>query len=225
MNINKKIDLLISYENLPRLDKKHIKKILKLSNDKESLIRDQVAALLINFSDYDISKEILLRLARDKKWLVRTEAYDSLSVFESKRVMKFLENAIQKEKNEIACAHAISVWAEIAAALDVNIPKKRVLVKKIKNTPRIQSSEHCLLACCYAQYIFGKKKALKKITGFLKSENYRIRCAAMNTLGWIMNDDNKAFIRVAIEDSLAGEYTVAVRSTAERVLKEGWIST
>lgn len=97
MRVKKKIELLVRYENLSQIRKKHLKKIVKLSRDKSALVRSQVATLLVNFKN-DCSESILLKLSFDEDALVRTEAYDTLAVFEDEEVLRRLENAIREEK-------------------------------------------------------------------------------------------------------------------------------
>lgn len=194
MTSDEKIKLLTKYENAQKLTKKHLKKIVKLSKDKNVLVRSIVAELLGNFEN-NKSKKVLLKLACDKKALVRVDAYDSLSIFQSEEVERFLRKAILKEKNEIACAYAIMSWSDIVLVMDRDISKKRLFINKIKKIKRIQKSEQCMLSCYYAQYILGKRKSIKKILSFLNSKDYHIRCAAINTLEEILKPDNGQLIQ------------------------------
>lgn len=97
MNMDKKLALLIKYDELPELKMRHFIRLISLSRDRDSYVRGRVAVLLINFEN-NISKKILLKLACDKNSLVRTEAYDSIHIFVCKDVMHFLRNAILTEK-------------------------------------------------------------------------------------------------------------------------------
>lgn len=213
-----KVELLSEYGNKQKLTNKHLKKIVKFSDDKDTLVRSMAAELLINFENRK-SKEVLLKLACDKKAIVRTDAYDSLSVFQSKDVEKFLRKAIIKEKNEIACAYAIMSWSETAVALDKKRLQKQDFVGELKKLPKIRKSEYCMLNCYYAQYIFGKKKSIQKIIHFLESKNYQVRCAAINTLWEILSPNNQQFIKGSLEQLIGRENTVAVRSNAENLIR------
>lgn len=216
MTSKEKVDLLISYEDKQELTNNQFKKLLKFSNDNNAFVRSIVAELLINFKNKR-SKKKLLKLSCDKKAIVRTNAYDSLRIFESKDVEKFLKKVIQKERNKIACAYAIMSWADIAVALDVDTSKKRLFVKKIKKLHKIQKSEQCILSCCYAQYILGRKKSLKEIIDFLKSKDYRVRCAAINTLWEIIEYDNYEIIKESLRELIEKEDTIAVKSNAMKL--------
>lgn len=211
--------LLIRYRNLPELTEEHFEVLVSLADDKDDCVRGQAAALLINFEN-DISKNVLLRLAQDKDALVRTEAYDSLSVFESEDVERFLEDAMRKEKDHLACSYAILSWADIAVALYDDVSEKILLAEELKKTSRIVRSEHCLLSCSYAQYIFGREEMLDEMLGFLKSSDYHIRCSVISLARDILDDDNETTIKHAIKTLLSEEKSRAVLSSAEKLLRE-----
>lgn len=217
MQLKEKINLLAHYESITNLKSKHLKEILYFSKDKNAFVRSRAAALLVNFTNKN-AKAALLKLARDKDTLVRIEAYDSLAVFEEKEVMDFLKTSIKQEKNKMACSYAILSWADIVATLNYELCESKLFVKKLKSTSRMRASERCILSCCYAQYILGEKEQLNKIVSFMNSKNYQIRCAALNLMEDISNCDNKVFIKEQIEKLLSIEKTVAVITTAERVL-------
>ena len=115
MKTKKKLQLLISYEEKAELKEKHLRKLIKFSKDKDSLVRSSAASILINFEN-KAAKKALLELAGDKKAMVRCEAYDSLSVFQRKDVEKFLKKAVEEEENALALSYAIMSWADVAAA-------------------------------------------------------------------------------------------------------------
>ena len=115
-----------------------------------------MAGLLVNFKNI-ISKDILLRLACDENTLVRIEAYDSWSIYDYKDVEMFLWKTLQKEKNKLACSYSIMSWADVVMALGENISEKCSQISEVKQSSRIKQSEHCLLSCCYAIYIWNKQ--------------------------------------------------------------------
>lgn len=219
MKDEKKMDMLIKLENQSKLTDKQLKEIIKMSNDPNFLIRSQVAALLVNFKN-DISKEILLRLSCDENALVRVEAYDSLSVFSYDDVEIWLRDALQKEKNKLACSYAILSWTDVAAALGKKTIENLSLVTEIKNSSRIKQSEHCLLSCSYAMYIFGIDKSLDDIIIFLDSSDYQVRCAAISILKSIANNDNKEIIRKSLIHTLKTETVLSVKKNIKIFLED-----
>lgn len=210
--------LLEQYIDYPQLTKKHFKIIKAYAHDKDVFVRIQVAKVLINFNDYILSKKILFELMNDNEELVRINAYDSLSVFDSKDVERLLKKAIKKERRELACAYAITSWAEVVTLRRKIVWKQYFFIHNLKKKNRIRTSERCLLKCCYAHYIFGRKKALKEILSFLKSSDYHIRCATLNTLQYIIDSKNISSIKKEVETLLLQEDSRAVRTTAQKLL-------
>lgn len=51
MKTKKKLQLLISYEEKAELKEKHLRKLIKFSKDKDSLVRSSAASILINFEN------------------------------------------------------------------------------------------------------------------------------------------------------------------------------
>lgn len=188
------------------------------SEDEDMFVRIKVAEILINFTETN-AKNILLHLSKDKEELVRISAYDSLSVFDSKDVEKTLKKAIQKERKSLACAYAIMAWAEVVVARRKFVWRQKCFIKKLKKKARIQNTEHCRMHCYYAQYLFGEKEVLKEILGFLKSSDYHVRCATINTLKDMIDDENSQIIQQELEKILENDTSRAVTSTAENVLK------
>lgn len=74
--------------------------------------------------------------------------------------------------------------------------------------------------CCYAQYKLGNKKALQEMLDFMNSEDYHIRCSAVNIVKNVLNDENTAVIKSAAEKLLSREETVPVHYAAEKLLEK-----
>ncbi len=212
MTFKKKVRLLNEYDHKTNLSAKDFKRLLALAGDKEKLIRSMTAAVLSNFVNID-SEKVLLKLACDKSSLVRAESYDSLSSFDSTKVQKFLKKAILREKNEIAWAYAVIAWAEISA----HKKKQYEFLKEIKNLAKSKKSEHCLLSFYYAKYLLQNKK-IEKILNFLNSEDYHIRCSAINLLWNIISTENKDLIAQALENLLIEESCASVSDNANKLL-------
>lgn len=215
---SKKVELLLRYSKKQKLTKKDFKKIIGYADDKDMLVRCIVAELLVNFRNGK-SKKILLKLAHDKNVMVRTEAYDSLSVFKSKKALRVLKNKIKKEKNELACAYAILSWTDIACLKNRNISQNISFIDEIIKYPRIQKSERCMLSCYYAQYRFGEEEYINNIISFLKSSNYQIRCSTVNMLWEFFTLNNQEKIKAALCELLVTEETNAVRSNTLELLE------
>lgn len=212
-----KFHLLTKYEHASTLSKKDFKAIAAFSKDPDAFIRSICAKLLVNFVTPQ-AERLLLNLANDKNALVRTEAYDSLSVFPSKKVQKTLKKAILHEKNKLACSYAILSWADITQTLGVH-KKQEKFLKKLKKLPKIKKSEHCMLSFYYAKYVLGHKKSLKKLLAFLNSSDYQICCCAVNLLWDIVSPENRQSIKQALEQLLQREVCASVSENAAELLQ------
>ncbi len=219
MKTKKKLQLLISYDEKGELKEKHLRKLIKFSKDKDSLVRSSAASILIKFEN-KAAKKALLGLACDKKAVVRCEAYDSLSVFHRKDVEKFLKKAVEEEENELALSYAIMSWADVAAARGKNVEEKRGYATHLQRIMQIKKWNQCSMSCFYAEYVLGRKSAINGIICYLEVPDYRLRCGAINLLELLAEDENRELIKESLEKRLEHEETTAVMSAAEKLLKK-----
>lgn len=215
MNEKERLYLLDMFNNMSSLKEKHFFVLKELSKDKDSYIRSEAAALLINFESNQ-SKNILLRLAKDNDSLVRTEAYDSLKVFPLEEVEEFLKNAICREKNQLARSYAIMSWAIIVRDLYEKVSEKHLTF--MRKQMELEKGEHCLLEWMYAEYIWGEEISIQNILAFLDSKDSNIRCCVVNTLKSILHEDNEEEIHNAMKALLRQEKSIPVIGLAEELL-------
>ena len=216
MTTNQKIDLLNQFNDAKKLSNNDFLILKKFSKDYNVEIRSIIPPILVKFVS-DESKDILLTLARDIDPLVRTEAYDSLSVFLYYSVEIFLFQAIYNEPDELARSYAILSWADVVLGL------KHVTAENIfylQNRRDLDKSDDCKLSYCYGLYLFGQKNMLTEILCFLNKEDYHLRCAALNLLSELVNQENKELIRDAVMNLLTTENAVAVKDRAIRFLQD-----
>lgn len=216
MTNEEKLNYISNFEYDPELTNERFAVIKEFSTDHEYSLRSWAAQQLVDYSGEE-AKNILLRLTRDKDYLVRTEAYDSLSAFPYEDVAQALKRAITHERSGLARGYAIMSWAVVKFEMDAVAKEDIQFLKKRRKAER---SYHCILDCCYALYILGDKSALKGMLFFLNSKNYQNRCGAINLLRLIFDDDNKEQITDAIVQLLSKEEWVSVRGSAERFLQE-----
>ena len=76
------------------------------------------------------------------------------------------------------------------------------------------------MSCFYAEYVLGRKSAIQGIIYYLEGSDYRLRCGAINLLELLAEDENRELIKESLEKRLEHEETAAVRSAAEKLLKE-----
>ena len=161
----------------------------------------------------------MLNLALDKEALVRCEAYDSLSEFIFKDVEEFLKKSIIREKDELACSYAIMSWSEVIVNMYSEFSDYILFIDNVKEIDMVKNNENCMLNCAYARYLFNGESELNEILKFIKSEDYHIRCATINTLYDVIDDNNKKEILRVLKKVLETEKVVAVKESLREFLK------
>ena len=126
-----KIELLISYEEFNEFTHEQKSLLKKLSYDSNSFVKGLVASLMVKSID-EFGFEILSRLSKDKNDYVRTEVYDSLSVFSDIKSVSLLQNAISTETNNLAKSYAIMSFGDVVYSLGISDGYKQY-VDKIKS--------------------------------------------------------------------------------------------
>lgn len=219
--LEEKLCLLEIYERC-EITKRDFKQIIKLSKDKDDFIREKTAQLLVCLENH-ASKKLLLKLANDRNAWVRLDAYDSLAGFPFPEVAAFLQRAMFREKHSLACSYAIMAWAEVTQKLYDDHRDDLRFILRFKKEPKIRKSEHCLLACFYAEYLFGEKKSLKNILRFFSSEDYQVRYSVLHTLQQITDDTNRELILEKIEQAFKKETTLGLTKDLAKFWKQLFI--
>lgn len=196
MVVKDKIELLISYEEFNEFTHEQKSLLKKLSYDTNSFAKGLVASLMVNSID-KFGFEILSRLSKDKNDYVRTEVYDSLSVFSDIKSVSLLQNAISTETNNLAKSYAIMSFGDVAYSLGISDDYKQY-VDKIKSCNK---SNDCILSCLYCLYLFGEN-VIDDICLFLNDNDYHIRLSAVSILEEIVNNDNLDIIISKLSDRL-----------------------
>lgn len=196
MVVKDKIELLISYEEFNKFTHEQKSLLKKLSYDSNSFVKGLVASLMVKSID-EFGFEILSRLSKDKNDYVRTEVYDSLSVFSDIKSVSLLQNAISTETNNLAKSYAIMSFGDVAYSLGIPDDYKQY-VDKIKSCNK---SNDCILSCLYCLYLFGEN-VIDDICLFLNDNDYHIRLSAVSILEEIVNKDNFDIITSKLNDRL-----------------------
>lgn len=196
MVVKEKIELLNSYDELNEFTDKQKLLLRKLSYDSNSFVKGLVASLMVKSID-EFGFEILSRLSKDKNDYVRTEVYDSLSVFSDIKSVSLLQNAISTETNNLAKSYAIMSFGDVAYSLGIPDDYKQY-VDKIKSCNK---SNDCRLSCLYCLYLFGEN-VIDEIFLLLNDNDYHIRLSAISILEEIVNNDNLDIITSKLNDRL-----------------------
>lgn len=196
MVVKEKIELLNSYDELNEFTDKQKLLLKKLSYDSNSFVKGLVASLMVKSID-EFGFEILSRLSKDKNDYVRTEVYDSLSVFSDIKSVSLLQNAISTETNNLAKSYAIMSFGDVVYNLGIFDDYKQY-VDKIKSCNK---SKDCTLSRLYCLYQFGEN-VIDDICLFLNDNDYHIRLSAISILEEIVNNDNLDIIISKLSDRL-----------------------
>jgi HEAT repeat protein len=215
MKTEEKINLLNKYRDLDDLSEKYFAILQRFSNDEDATVRSMAASFFVDFINEN-SKKTLLKLTEDKDNLVRTEAYDSLSVFVFNDVEKSLKNAIETEPDDLARSYAILSWTDVVSGLKLESKK---LIEYIMQKKTLERSPKCALNYCYCLYKFGHTKILAELLEYLKNRDYHVRCSAISLLQEIVDKNNKGRIKKSIEEMLITENILSVKDRAEVILK------
>ena len=196
MVVKDKIELLNNYDELNEFTDKQKLLLRKLSYDSNSFVRGLVASLMVKSID-EFGFEILSRLSKDKNDYVRTEVYDSLSVFNNMNTVTLLQNAISTDTNNLAKSYAIMSLGDVVYSLGISDDFKEY-VDKIKSCNK---SKDCILSCLYCLYLFGEN-VIDEIFLLLNDNDYHIRLSAISILEEIVNNDNLDIITSKLNDRL-----------------------
>lgn len=196
MVVKDKIELLISYEKINEFTHEQKSLLKKLSYDTNSFVKGLVASLMVNSID-EFGFEILNRLSKDNNDYVRTEVFDSLSVFNDMNTITLLQNAISTDTNNFAKSYAIMSLGDVVYSLGISNDFKEY-VYKIKSCNK---SKDCILSCLYCLYLFGEN-VIDEIFLLLNDNDYHIRLSAISILEEIVNNDNLDIITSKLNDRL-----------------------
>lgn len=196
MVVKEKIKLLNNYDELNEFTDKQKLLLRKLSYDSNSFVRGLVASLMVKSID-EFGFEILNRLSKDNNDYVRTEVFDSLSVFNDMNTVTLLQNAISTDTNNLAKSYAIMSLGDVVYSLGISNDFKEY-VYKIKSCNK---SKDCILSCLYCLYLFGEN-VIDEIFLLLNDNDYHIRLSAISILEEIVNNDNLDIITSKLNDRL-----------------------
>lgn len=196
MVVKDKIELLLSYEEFNEFTHEQKSLLKKLSYNSNSFVRGLVASLMVKSID-EFGFEILNRLSKDNNDYVRTEVFDSLSVFNDMNTVTLLQNAISTDTNNLAKSYAIMSFGDVVYNLGISNDFKEY-VYKIKSCNK---SKDCILSCLYCLYLFGEN-VIDEIFLLLNDNDYHIRLSAISILEEIVNNDNLDIITSKLNDRL-----------------------
>jgi len=199
--------------NSDQFSNEELKWLEDFSIHKEEAIRARVAVILASFTE-KTGENILINLTRDKDFLVRVEACDSLSHSESLSTYKILKRVASQDKNGMVRGYAISSFSEISKTLNRNIETSRFMMQRLEKEKVI----FVRINIYKVLYDMGERQYLRCLLRSINTKVYRNRCAVVNLLAELLDNSNKQEIKNAIEERKNIEKTRAVNSTINDLL-------
>lgn len=201
--------------NSDEFSNEELKQLEHFSTHKAEDIRARVAIILASFTEKQ-GENLLINLAKDKDSLVRVEACDSLSHSESFGTYKTLKRIASQDKNGMVRGYAISSLSEISKILDRNLETSKFMMERLEKEKVVFTRINIYKAL----YDMGERQYLECLIRDLNTKVYRNRCAVVNLLAELINNDNKQKIKDAIEKRRDIEKTIAVNSTIDNLLDQ-----
>lgn len=214
MIVREKIQLLDKYDEFPSFHLEQMEVLKRLSYDSNSFIRGLTASLLVKTVNKNAMK-ILFRLAFDKCEYVRIEAYDSLSQFEYKEVVDFLENALQNEKSNLSKSYAIISFAEVVYKLNLCDCYSALVSELLEK----EKSKLCRISYLYGLHLFGEDN-LEEILFYLDDKNYYVRFAVLSVIEELLDSENKDLIFQQLNERLSVEKSPSVKDRITKLVSK-----
>ena len=192
MNRKQKYDLLekLTCKNNDTLSEAEKDAVSELASSREIFFRSMAARALADIGGEFVT-DLLILLSSDKNSLVRTEAVDSLGYHPSEKVLELLINKAQNDPYYLVRAYSVSSAYRVSASLGISSDRVRSLAEQLLKKERYVI---CKVFCLEAMYLCGDDAALAKMITLFDAAAYNGKCAVLNVLTDILNEDNKDII-------------------------------
>ena len=166
--------------------------LIELSYHRDCYIRNRCCLAFLLMPQV-VAKNNLLRLLNDRSPLVRMEAGECLSdFFDDEDVCSALLDAFLKEK------HQVTRGVLVSSLLSVGYKKTNI----IEIVEKAIQTEHCYfvkVSCYRCFHLLCNRDTLQQIINCFSSKIYQTRCAVVNALDEILDEENAKTIFHALE--------------------------
>ncbi len=201
-------------ENIEEYSKENILTLSKLSQSTDPEIRLRTAEVLCEVP-LELSESLLISLLKDKDELVRASACDSLGRSENIYVYSLLKDIVLHDTSFIVKNYAILAIVDVVVNINADPRETLKLLEQIIQHP---CKELVKISSFRGLYLLGKTEYLVNLFEELSGNIYQNRCATINMLKEIMNDENQEMIKSALFELKQTELSAAVLSSIDRVL-------
>lgn len=156
------------------------------------------------------SPPALIRALRDRSDLVRVEAAESLGLIGDRRARGALWRAL-KDQSGLVRSYVASAIGDIGSKQDL---------ARLQRALAMERSPVAKVGFYEALHRLGGHDAIPRLIDLTRATDYRVRCAAANTLGGLASRRSEAeTISKALRAAIREEPTVAARSSFRSSLR------
>lgn len=185
-------------------------RLIKLANDKDSLIRAEAIEILADFYDGDIDRQILKAL-NDKNNLVKINALDAIRLPNNTSVVLEKISLFLKSRNWLIKAYTIEALGRNHALQ---------YKKDIENILKKTQNDELKVRIYYALIEFGEMQYLDKLLKLLNNDFYRVRIATSNILYYLVDKNNVIGILEHLNKRFDIELEHSVKETLKGTIKD-----
>lgn len=202
--LNDKFDYINSLEEKDELTEFDLNNLKALSEDTNSEIRYLTTELLGMFNT-EICEKILIERLKDKDYLVRTSACDSLTFCRSDEALNAVKKLI-KDKSCLVRGHA--VYGSSCIHMNIGLNNEDI-VNTLKLLLKNETSEYVKIATYGSLCLIGKYEYETNLFSQINNRYYRNRCFALSLI-------EDVFDREKVNDILKLKYLLNERLQFEK---------
>ncbi len=151
----------------------------------------------------------LIRRLADRDELVRVEVIEALGVIGDPRTLRALRRSVH-DRSPLVRSYLGPAMAAVGG---------RGEASRMERLAAREKSAIARVGYYAALHEVGRDDAVTKLVALLRERDYRVRCAAANTLGGLANRRNSSDISRALREALQHESTVAAASSLRASLR------
>ncbi len=218
ISLDEKLDIIRKIESRDILEEEGLNILRALIKDEIDEIRWTIAETLVTFEPNETIKDLLKSLSLDRNYLVRTNACDSMCIFNEIDIIYWLEQIIKKDRSELVRGYAALSISDISHNMGL---KNDGSVELLKQKLKTEKSEWTKINYYSSLFKLGEKQYLPLLLNELNNRSYRNRCAVVNSIAGLIDCeliDNIEVISNMLQEKLSVETTIAVKSTINKLL-------
>lgn len=174
--------------------------LLTMAKSESKEIRADLAEVLAWDDDFELSRELLHRLAGDEDDLVRLEAIDSISGFSGEKTEAVLRKALTDE-DALIRMYAAAGLGEVFGRDGESL--LRAALEK-------ETVPHARLGMWEGLYRLGLQEGLGQMMALYETEDYLLQCAVLHSLAGIADRENQTELRAFADRVDSPELCAAV---------------